>query len=94
MCPGSTKHLPNGCGVYALFARGRLWYIGESVTLSWRMHHGIHPIRNLLDRFGDVEVRFRRTTAKLESRQIEARLIKRLRPPMNGRARAGIFDGY
>jgi hypothetical protein len=91
---GATKHLPNDCGVYALFAKGRLWYVGETIQLSWRMHHGIHAIRTLLSKFSEVQVAFKNTSDKMAALRAEARLVDRLRPPMNGPIRAGLFEGW
>lgn len=79
MAKGSTSHLPNTCGVYALFAEDRLRYIGSTIQLSWRLHHGIHPIRDLLNRFGKVEVAFRPASSEIEARILEKRLQERLR---------------
>jgi len=76
---GSTTHLPNTCGVYILFAEDRLRYIGSTIQLSWRLHHGKHPIRDLLRRFGEVEVAFRAVSSEIEARSLEKRLQERLR---------------
>ena len=91
---GTTRHLSNNCGVYALFAAGRLWYIGETLHLSDRMHHGIAQIRILLDKFNEVQVAFKSTSDKHHSLSLEWRLVRRLRHPMNGPPQTGIFNAY
>jgi excinuclease UvrABC nuclease subunit len=91
MGKGKTSQLPNDCGVYGLFAKGKLWYVGETIHLSERFHHGIHKIRILFDHFSDVEVAFRPTSGKPEARRLEARLIKKLDPPPNGGFDPSIF---
>ena len=79
MAKGSTSHLPNICGVYLLFTENRLRYIGSTRQLSWRLHHGVHPIRGLLNKFGTVEVAFRETISEIEARRLEKRLQERLK---------------
>lgn len=90
----ATANVPNTCGVYALFAKGRLWYIGKAVRCRRRFHHSIHPIRILLGKFSVVQVAFKSCNSEIDALKIEDRLIKRLRPPMNGPARSDLFDGY
>lgn len=78
MAKGSTSHLPNTCGVYLLFTEGRLRYIGSAERLSWRLHHGIHDIRDLLTKFGQVKVAFKPVSSIVEARRLEKRLQERL----------------
>ena len=79
MAKGTTSHLPNTCGVYLLFAEHRLRYIGSTKQLSWRLHHGIHPIRDMLKTFGNLEVAFRPVNSEIEARRLEKRLQERLK---------------
>lgn len=72
-------HLPHESGVYLLFAENRLRYIGSTEQpLGNRLHHGIHDVRDLLARFGEIEVAFKAVSSTVEVRGLEKRLQERL----------------
>ena len=68
-------------GVYAIFRRDVLLYIGQSKNVARRLAK--HELRRFFRPSDVVAVRYIRPDENLDT--VEARLIRRLRPPMNRR---------
>jgi hypothetical protein len=67
-------------GVYAIFRRGVLLYIGQAQNIERRLTS--HELRYALDPWrDDVAIRYIRPHENLND--VETRLIRRLRPPLN-----------
>lgn len=85
--PANTRTIPKCAGLYAVYVDGRVYYIGRSYCLKYRIAQ--HQLLQAIvtgnwkgTAFKELRLKIRRADAT-EIEGIERRLIVRIRPPLN-----------